>query len=196
MLTASTGHFHFRAVQWLTSFPSNPHMLHFRFACSSFCNVPSNRRELFFSHGAVFSFGSAMMNPTNGEVHRAMFWYLSNVPSRSTKALTHRITFDTIFEHDTMGSVLKKLGIGSGCRLAGAAQVLTRVVTMCSSRYRRIQTRFICSLTCRRAGVNDMYDAAQCIHLFLFATRCFRQIPKFCVRAFSIVRWRATLSVC
>ena len=51
-------------------------------------------------------------------------------------------------------------------------------------------------LTCRRAGVNDTYDAAQCIHLFFLATRCSRQIPMFCVRAISIARWRATLSVC
>ena len=87
------------------------------------------------------------------------------------QSANHRNTFDTIFEHDTMGSVLKHLGIGSKCRLVGASQVLARVVTMCSPSYRRFQTRSSvlcgsCSRTCRRAGVNDMYDAAQCIHHF------------------------------
>ena len=103
----------------------------------------------------------------------------------------HRIAFDTIFEHDTMGSVLKELGIGSKCRLVGALQVFAaRVVTMCAPSYRRFQTRSSvlcgsCSRTCRRAGVNDMYDAAQCIHLFFFCNAMLPPNSKvLCTRIF------------
>ena len=92
----------------------------------------------YFSHGAVFSSWSAMMHPPKVEVIRVTVGICRTC--HEGRPTQHRITCDTILEHDTMGSFQKYVGIGSKCRLAGALQVLA-VFTMCSARDHRSQTR-------------------------------------------------------
>ena len=100
-------------------FLSNPHMLHLGFRCSSFSNVLSNRHELFF-----FSWCFVLFRECHDESNqcRSPSCHVLVFVERAMKvdqSAHHRIIFDTILEHDTMGSVLKKLGIGSECFFFG-----------------------------------------------------------------------------